>query len=97
MKNITKALSKEYSLKLTGAGVLWLATILKERHAALELALENEPHMGEMIHMRMETNEIMGDVVLDLAARAFGEEFLEGFMSGEIELPMPPDEQRTVN
>jgi hypothetical protein len=97
MNDIIKTMSEEHALYVTGAGLLWLANVVRERYAALDLALETNPEHKAAIESRMVATEAMAHKILDTIEDAFGSDFLDGFMDGTIDIHMPSPTSSTVN
>lgn len=97
MTDIAKTMAEEHALYITGAGLLWLANVVRERYAALELALEDNPEHREAIDARLQATETMAHKILDTIEDTFGSDFLDGFMDGTIELPMAPPVSNSIN
>jgi hypothetical protein len=101
---IAKALGDEYKVKLTGAAILWLTNMIKEKQiavdASLEIAtvMEMEDQVIERLQKSSEACTQMGCLFFDAIEQVFGKKWLDQYIEGEVEIPVPPPPQGvTIN
>jgi hypothetical protein len=101
---IAKALGDEHKVKLTGAAILWLTDMIKEKQIAVDASLEiakeigMEDHAIEHLKKASQACTQMGCVFFDMIEDVFGRKWLNQYIEGEAEIPMPPPpEGVTIN
>lgn len=103
-EQIRTLMAAEHEVKLPGAALLFIANVLKDRQLSIMAAIGIAENMGapasklEDLHLSSDANEVMGGIFLKLIAESFSEEFMEQFISGDIEIPdTPPGYEHMFN
>ena len=101
---IAKALGDEHKVRLTGAAILWLTNMIKEKQiavdASLEIAtvMEMEDKVIERLQQSSEACTQMGCLFFDTIEQVFGKKWLDQYIEGEAEIPHPVAPQgATIN
>lgn len=103
MKNIRDLLSGKHDVKLTGAEILYLTNLIRDRNIMLLKAKEVaeaegfEDSMIQKLKDSSEASTLIGCKFLDIISEIFGEEWLDDFLNGEAEIPEPPEPKTTLN
>ena len=94
---IIKALTVEHNVKMTGAVMLYITGLIKDRNIALLQAIDAAKEVGvskEMIQTLEQSSEaatMVGCVFLDAIEKAFGSKWLDKYLNDEAEIPKPPE------
>lgn len=101
---IAKALGTEHKVKLTGAAILWLTDMIKEKQIAVDASLDIAMEIGmddraiEHLKKASQACTQMGCLFFDMIEDVFGRKWLDQYIEGDAEIPMPtPPEGVTIN
>lgn len=96
IEDVVQNMRTEHEIKIPGAVLMFLANILKDRQIALFSAIaeaERRKLSAAKIDDLMsssEANEIVGGMMLDLIAQVFGDDVMNAYITGELDLPEAP-------
>lgn len=92
--NLTEKLKKEATVKISGAMLMYIANVLRERQiaimrsladVALDMDIDKVDQLGEMAM----ANEIVGQTVMDMIEVIIGKDDFEKFLDGKLGIEAP--------
>lgn len=93
---IQTIMSNEQEVRLHGACILYLADLLRDRQIMLAKSIKIAPQLGMKkddlsdLRIAFDANEVMGGLLLKMVSEVFGAEFMEAYITGNVNLPDPP-------
>lgn len=91
---LTEKLKKETSIKISGAMLMYIANVLRDRHLALLSAMdavlmgEDDDKADEIGNAAM-ANEVVGDKIMACIEEIIGKDDFEKFIEGKLDLASP--------
>ena len=103
IQSLEKMMEKAYSVKVKGALIAFMATVLRDRQIALAMTKEqldemegvNDRHYKELAE-REKANEAAGCAVLQMMEDALGREFMEMFVEGTFDEIISTETKRSA-